>query len=47
MSCTLSLGGTCSITVTGSAKGGVSIGAYYLGDSANTRSGGSAHIQVS
>jgi hypothetical protein len=47
LSCTLASGGTCSITVTGSAKGGVGIGAYYLGDSANTRSGGFAHIQVS
>ena len=47
MSCTLSSGGTCSITVTGSAVGGVSIGAFYFGDSANSRSSGSAHIQVS
>jgi len=45
-SCTLSAGGSCSITVTGAAKGGVGIGAFYLGDAANGRSSGFAHIVV-
>jgi hypothetical protein len=45
--CTLSSGGTCSITVTGVAHGGITIGAFYLGDSANTRSVGYAHFLVS
>ena len=46
-SCTLSSGGTCSITITGSEKGHVGMGAFYLGDAANTRSSGSAHVVVS
>ena len=46
-SCTLSSGGTCSITVTGSAAGSVAIRAFYLGDATNTRSAGSAHLVVS
>jgi len=46
-SCALSSGGSCSITVTGSVAGSVAIRAFYLGDSANTRSAGSARIMVS
>ena len=44
--CALSPSGSCSITVTGMSAGNIRVGAFYLGDSANSRSSKATPLKV-